>query len=220
MHEKKQISQDREKHLLNIREKLFLLIKKNNALNLRNLSRSLGRNDAYLQQYIKRGSPNYLPEEERNELSRILNINSEDLTPPWLNIKKTRSKNIFKIKKLHKNKISYIELPQQLLNNIKFSDESNLFFYEFNLNKNTENKKIIRVVVDTGVNEYEDNNDYILDDNNNLFLAEIKLEKNALESEKKLIVKPLEEKFSPFRIDFKKLNFFGKVLIKSKFIYD
>ena len=135
MHEKKKISPDREKHLLNIREKLFLLIKKNNTLNLRNLSRSLGRNDAYLQQYIKRGSPNYLPEEERNELSRILNINSEDLTPSWLNIKKKRSKNIFKIKKLHKNKISYIELPQQFLNNIKFSDESNLFFYEFNLNK-------------------------------------------------------------------------------------
>ena len=55
MPEKKINFQDREKHLLTIREKLFLLVKKNNAFNLRNLSRSLGRNDAYLQQYIKRG---------------------------------------------------------------------------------------------------------------------------------------------------------------------
>ena len=219
MHEKKQISQDREKHLLNIREKLFLLIKKNNALNFRNLSRSLGRNDAYLQQYIKRGSPNYLPEEERNELSKILNINPEELTPPWLNVEKIRSKNIFKIKVLDKNKLSYIEFPQQLFNNIKFSDISNLFFYEFNLNEDTDNKKIVRVVVDTGINEYEDNNDYILDDNNNLFLTEIKLENKMFETEKKLIVKPLEEKFGAFRIDIKKIKIYGKVLIKSKFIY-
>ena len=112
---KKKINfQDREKRLLNIREKLFQLVKKNNAFNLRNLSRSLGRNDAYLQQYIKRGSPNYLPEEERNELSKILNINVEELTPPWLNVEKIRSKKIFKIKVLDKNKLKYIELPQQL----------------------------------------------------------------------------------------------------------
>ena len=132
MPEKKINFQERKNYLIEIREKLFVLVKQNNAFNLRNLSRSLGRNDAYLQQYIKRGSPNYLPEEERNKLSKILNINSADLTPPWLKIEKITSKNIFKIKKIDDNKLNYIELPKDLLGNVKVSDESNLFIFKTN----------------------------------------------------------------------------------------
>ena len=219
MPEKKINFQERKNYLIEIREKLFVLVKKNNAFNLRNLSRSLGRNDAYLQQYIKRGSPNYLPEEERNKLSKILNINSADLTPPWLKIEKITSKNIFKIKKIDDNKLNYIELPKDLLGNVKVSDESNLFIYEFNLNESSKRKKIVRVIVDTGIIQYEDNNNYILDDNNILFLANIECEKNIAQTEKKLLVRPLEKQYSPFRIKRSKLKIFGKVLLQSMYIY-
>ena len=219
MPEKKINFQERKNYLIEIREKLFVLVKKNNAFNLRNLSRSLGRNDAYLQQYIKRGSPNYLPEEERNKLSKILNINSADLTPPWLKIEKITSKNIFKIKKIDDNKLNYIELPKDLLGNVEVSDESNLFIYEFNLNESSKRKKIVRVIVDTGIIQYEDNNNYILDDNNILFLANIECEKNIAQTEKKLLVRPLEKQYSPFRIKRSKLKIFGKVLLQSMYIY-
>ena len=219
MPEKKINFQERKNYLIEIREKLFVLVKQNNAFNLRNLSRSLGRNDAYLQQYIKRGSPNYLPEEERNKLSKILNINSADLTPPWLKIEKITSKNIFKIKKIDDNKLNYIELPKDLLGNVEVSDESNLFIYEFNLNESSKRKKIIRVIVDTGIIQYEDNNNYILDDNNILFLANIECEKNIAQTEKKLLVRPLEKQYSPFRIKRSKLKIFGKVLLQSMYIY-
>ena len=219
MPEKKINFQERKNYLIEIREKLFVLVKQNNAFNLRNLSRSLGRNDAYLQQYIKRGSPNYLPEEERNKLSKILNINSADLTPPWLKIEKITSKNIFKIKKIDDNKLNYIELPKDLLGNVKVSDESNLFIYEFNLNESSKRKKIVRVIVDTGIIQYEDNNNYILDDNNILFLANIECEKNIAQTEKKLLVRPLEKQYSPFRINRSKLKIFGKVLLQSMYIY-
>ena len=219
MPEKKINFQERKNYLIEIREKLFVLVKQNNAFNLRNLSRSLGRNDAYLQQYIKRGSPNYLPEEERNKLSKILNINSADLTPPWLKIEKITSKNIFKIKKIDDNKLNYIELPKDLLGNVEVSDESNLFFYEFNLNESTKRKIIVRVIVDTGIIQYEDNNNYILDDNNILFLANIECEKNIAQTEKKLLVRPLEKQYSPFRIKRSKLKIFGKVLLQSMYIY-
>ena len=219
MPEKKINFQERKNYLIEIREKLFVLVKQNNAFNLRNLSRSLGRNDAYLQQYIKRGSPNYLPEEERNKLSKILNINSADLTPPWLKIEKITSKNIFKIKKIDDNKLNYIELPKDLLGNVKVSDESNLFIYEFNLNESSKRKKIVRVIVDTGIIQYEDNNNYILDDNNILFLANIECEKNIAQTEKKLLVRPLEKQYSPFRINRNKLKIFGKVLLQSMYIY-
>ena len=219
MPEKKINFQERKNYLIEIREKLFVLVKKNNAFNLRNLSRSLGRNDAYLQQYIKRGSPNYLPEEERNKLSKILNINSADLTPPWLKIEKITSKNIFKIKKIDDNKLNYIELPKDLLGNVEVSDESNLFIYEFNLNESSKRKKIVRVIVDTGIIQYKDNNNYILDDNNILFLANIECEKNIAQTEKKLLVRPLEKQYSPFRIKRSKLKIFGKVLLQSMYIY-
>lgn len=219
MPEKKINFQERKNYLIEIREKLFVLVKQNNAFNLRNLSRSLGRNDAYLQQYIKRGSPNYLPEEERNKLSKILNINSADLTPPWLKIEKITSKNIFKIKKIDDNKLNYIELPKDLLGNVEVSDESNLFIYEFNLNESSKRKKIVRVIVDTGIIQYEDNNNYILDDNNILFLANIECEKNIAQTEKKLLVRPLEKQYSPFRINRSKLKIFGKVLLQSMYIY-
>ncbi len=219
MPEKKINFQERKNYLIEIREKLFVLVKQNNAFNLRNLSRSLGRNDAYLQQYIKRGSPNYLPEEERNKLSKILNIDSADLTPPWLKIEKITSKNIFKIKKIDDNKLNYIELPKDLLGNVEVSDESNLFIYEFNLNESSKRKKIVRVIVDTGIIQYEDNNNYILDDNNILFLANIECEKNIAQTEKKLLVRPLEKQYSPFRIKRSKLKIFGKVLLQSMYIY-
>ena len=219
MPEKKINFQERKNYLIEIREKLFVLVKQNNAFNLRNLSRSLGRNDAYLQQYIKRGSPNYLPEEERNKLSKILNINSADLTPPWLKIDKITSKNIFKIKKIDDNKLNYIELPKDLLGNVEVSDESNLFIYEFNLNESSKRKIIVRVIVDTGIIQYEDDNNYILDDNNILFLANIECEKNIAQTEKKLLVRPLEKQYSPFRIKRSKLKIFGKVLLQSMYIY-
>ena len=64
------IYSNRLNNLRKIRENLFNIIKSNKDFNLRILSRELGKNDAYLQQYIKRGSPNFLPEEERFKLSQ------------------------------------------------------------------------------------------------------------------------------------------------------
>ena len=63
---------ERQKHLNSIRKKLSLFIKQNKKLNLRDLSRKLKKNDAYLQQYISRGSPSFLPEEERKMLFNTL----------------------------------------------------------------------------------------------------------------------------------------------------
>ena len=79
-------NQNKLKHLVSIREYLLTNINSNKNFNLRKLSKLLGRNDAYLQQYIKRGSPNYLPEEERIQLCHILKIEVNDLTPSWLRI--------------------------------------------------------------------------------------------------------------------------------------
>ena len=49
------------------------------------LSRKIGRTDAYLQQYVGRGSPRRLPEEERRMLAIALEIDERRLgaRDPW-----------------------------------------------------------------------------------------------------------------------------------------
>ena len=73
----------KERAIHDAREKLKNIIKKNNKFNLRDLSRILKKNDAYLQQYFFRGTPKILPEEARFRLSQILEININDITPNW-----------------------------------------------------------------------------------------------------------------------------------------
>ena len=57
-------------------------------INLKQLSLALGRNHAYLQQYMKRGSPQTLPEEVRYKLAELLDIDESTSRPnTWRAIK-------------------------------------------------------------------------------------------------------------------------------------
>jgi len=48
-------------------------------LDLKNLSLTIGRNHAYLQQYLMRGSPRELPEAARHGLAPLLGVSADDL---------------------------------------------------------------------------------------------------------------------------------------------
>ncbi len=52
---------------------------------LANLSATIGRNPAYLQQFVTRGSPRRLPEDERRHLAIVLNVDERELgaRDPW-----------------------------------------------------------------------------------------------------------------------------------------
>lgn len=50
-------------------------------LDLRSLSLSIGRNPAYLQQYLMRGSPRELPDPARHALANLLGIAADALRP-------------------------------------------------------------------------------------------------------------------------------------------
>jgi cyanate lyase len=56
------------------------------GLSLADLSVKIGRNHAYLQQYVKRGSPRRLPEKERRHLAMALEIDERRLgaRDPWM----------------------------------------------------------------------------------------------------------------------------------------
>ena len=96
-----------------IREKIKNLIKKKNY-NLRDLSRNLKKNDAYLQQYLYRGTPKTLPEEYRYLLAELLDVNVNELIPNWL--KSISSREEFFLLRNIENKIDHI-------NQISFSKE-------------------------------------------------------------------------------------------------
>ena len=80
----KKVSYQKDIENDSIREKIRFNIEKNKKYNLRELSRTLKKNDAYLHQYIYRGTPRILPEEYRYKLAEILNVNINELTPSWL----------------------------------------------------------------------------------------------------------------------------------------
>tara|TARA_B100000579_G_C22710156_1_gene794121 strand:+ start:394 stop:1050 length:657 start_codon:yes stop_codon:yes gene_type:complete len=218
MNNKKYRNQNKLNELKIIRENLLEYINQSKFFNLRSLSKSLGRNDAYLQQYIKRGSPRYLPEEERSHLCKILKIHIQTLTPKWLKIKNDEKKNVFKIRKNNKD---FLNLPKEFFKDITMTSEDNLFFYEFNLNDKHEYNSNIKVIVDNGINQFEDDNEYILNDKNHLFIASLSNEnKNHKNESKKINVRPLQKKYAAFRIDEKKINIFGKIIYRSLNIYN
>lgn len=52
---------------------------------LASLSAMIGRNPAYLRQFVTRGSPRRLPEDERRHLAIVLNVDERELgaRDPW-----------------------------------------------------------------------------------------------------------------------------------------
>ena len=59
---------------------------------LKSLSVEMGRNHAYLQQYVKRGSPRVLPEDVREQLAGLLGGHPDDYRDPASRPAPTRSK--------------------------------------------------------------------------------------------------------------------------------
>ena len=100
----------------NIREKIRFIIKKDKKFNLRDLSRALKKNDAYLQQYIFRGTPRTLPEEYRHKLAEILDVNIYEITPSWL-IKNKTEERLITLKNIETKVIdnNHITISQKLL---------------------------------------------------------------------------------------------------------
>lgn len=62
-----------------IRQHIDQLIKEKGK-NYRSLSLAVGKNEAYLHQYINKGSPLRLPESERRKLAELLDVDEQELT--------------------------------------------------------------------------------------------------------------------------------------------
>ena len=196
----------------NIREKIKIIIKRNKKYNLRDLSRTLKKNDAYLQQYLFRGTPKILPEEYRHRLAEILNVNITELTPNWLK-KFTPEEKLITIKNIETDSLDnkYISISQKLLFDSDFSKLENLFFFQTNTDKG-----MVTTIVDVGINKYTKPDLYLLHDKNNFFLAYIKISEV---NNTKMSIKPYLETFYPFHISSEILKVSGKALWQGSKIF-
>ena len=196
----------------NIREKIKVIIKRDKKYNLRDLSRTLKKNDAYLQQYLFRGTPKILPEEYRHRLAEILNVNITELTPNWLK-KFTPEEKLITIKNIETDSLdnNYISISQKLLFDSDFSKIENLFFFQTNTDKG-----MVTTIVDVGINKYTKPDLYLLHDKNNFFLAYIKISEV---NNNKLSIKPYLDAFYPFHISSEILKVSGKALWQGSKIF-
>ena len=196
----------------NIREKIKVIIKRDKKYNLRDLSRTLQKNDAYLQQYLFRGTPKILPEEYRHRLAEMLNINITELTPNWLK-KFIPEEKLITIKNIETDTLdnNYISISQKLLFDTDFSKLENLFFFQTNTNKG-----MVTTIVDVGINKFTKPDLYLLHDKNNFFLAYIEISQVNIT---KMSIKPYLETFYPFHISSEILKVSGKALWQGSKIF-
>jgi len=187
-----------------VREKIKNLIKERNY-NLRDLSRNIKKNDAYLQQYLYRGTPKVLPEKYRYLLAELLDVNANELIPNWL--KDLSTKEQFLILRNIENKadhINQISFSKELLIDLDFFDVKNLHYFQTYISDCK-----ITIIVDVSIKKFIKPDIYLLNDKKNYFLAKIQLSKV---SQNKLSVKPYFNDFSPFQINANLLNISGLIL--------
>ena len=200
---------ERQKHLNTIRKKLSLFIKQNKQLNLRDLSRKLKKNDAYLQQYISRGSPSFLPEEERKMLSDIINLDINLLTPDWLNVTSYNNEDLLSLKNISDNK--EIKISSSLFDNYKNLKINFIELTELKIKQNNYYYSV-KIIFDKNITNFVDNNFYLLQDKSEIFLVYLSKDKSENLQSSKIIVRPYNTDFRPFRIDSKSLVIHSKVI--------
>ncbi len=200
---------ERQKHLNSIRKKLSFFIKQNKQLNLRDLSRKLKKNDAYLQQYISRGSPSFLPEEERKMLSDIINLDINLLTPDWLKVTTYNDEDLLTFQNISKNK--EIKISSSLFDNYTHFNINLIELTELKIKQNN-NYYSVKIIFDKNVSSFLDNNFYLLQDKSEIFLVHLSEDKSENLQSSKVIVRPYDTNFRPFRIDSKSLVIHSKVV--------
>ena len=200
---------ERQKHLNSIRKKLSLFIKQNRQLNLRDLSRKLKKNDAYLQQYISRGSPSFLPEEERKKLSDIINFDINLLTPNWLHITTNNNEDLLSFKNISDNE--QIKISSSLFDNYKNLKINFIKFTELKIKQNY-NYFSVKIIFDKNITTFSDDNFYLLQDKSEIFLVHLSKDKSENSQSSKIIVRPYDTNLRPFRIHNKSLVIHSKVI--------
>jgi hypothetical protein len=195
-----------------IREKLKFFISKNTKYNLRELSRALNKNDAYLQQYLYRGTPKILSEEHRYKLSNMLEIDIDELSPKWIKDYSNKTEQI-SIPNIEKDfsKTQNISFSKYLLNDLNLSKLESILFFQTVTDQCT-----VTNIVNVDISSYDGPGLYLLNDNKIYFLAYLEISE---QNNKKISVKPYLKTFSPFHIVKDALTISARVIWQSSKVF-
>ena len=195
-----------------VREKLKFFISKNTKYNLRELSRVLNKNDAYLQQYLYRGTPKTLSEEHRYKLSDMLEIDIDELSPKWIKDYSNKTEQI-SIPNIEKDlsKTQNISFSKYLLNDLNLSKLESILFFQTVTDQCT-----VTNIVNVDISSYDGPGLYLLNDNKIYFLAYLEISE---QNNKKISVKPYLKTFSPFHIVKDALTISARVIWQSSKVF-
>ena len=195
-----------------VREKLKFFISKNTKYNLRELSRVLNKNDAYLQQYLYRGTPKTLSEEHRYKLSDMLEIDIDELSPKWIKDYSNKTEQI-SIPNIEKDlsKTQNISFSKYLLNDLNLSKLESILFFQTVTDQCT-----VTNIVNVDISSYDGTGLYLLNDNKIYFLAYLEISE---QNNKKISVKPYLKTFSPFHIVKDALTISARVIWQSSKVF-
>ena len=195
-----------------VREKLKFFISKNTKYNLRELSRVLNKNDAYLQQYLYRGTPKTLSEEHRYKLSNMLEIDIDELSPKWIKDYSNKTEQI-SIPNIEKDlsKTQNISFSKYLLNDLNLSKLESILFFQTVTDQCT-----VTNIVNVDISSYDGTGLYLLNDNKIYFLAYLEISE---QNNKKISVKPYLKTFSPFHIVKDALTISARVIWQSSKVF-
>ena len=130
------------------------------------------------------------------------------LTPNWLQVAPS-NKDLLSFKDISNNK--EIKISSSLFYNYKNLKINFIEFTEIKIEKNNYHYSV-KIMFDKNVSRFVDDNFYLLQDKSEIFLVHLSGDKSKNSHSSKIIVKPYDTKFRPFRIDNKSLIIHSKVI--------
>ena len=142
-------------------------------------------------------------------LSDIINLDINLLTPDWLNVTFYDNKDLLSFKNISDNK--EIKISSSLFDNYTNLKINFIDFTELKIKQNN-NYYSVKIIFDKNVSSFLDNNFYLLQDKGEIFLVHLSEDKSENLQSSKIIVRPYDTNFRPFRIDSKSLVIHSKVI--------
>ena len=142
-------------------------------------------------------------------LSDIINLDINLITPDWLNVTSYNNKDLLSFKNISDNK--EIKISSSLFDNYKNLKINFIELTELKIKQNNYYYSV-KIIFDKNVTNFVDDNFYLLQDKSKIFLVHLSKNKSENLQSSKVIVRPYDSSFRPFRIDSKSLVIHSKVI--------
>ncbi len=199
-----------------IRQHIDELIRKKGK-NYRALSMAIGKNEAYLHQYINKGSPLRLPEEQRRKLAKLLETDEQELTditlPKTLETSSYTKNAVLEIcSLLSPDTEGFMSLPLTQISAISSASPENIKIFAVSGDSMQPTLKDgDYIFVDTSVQKFSSDGLYVV-----IFGDNPTIRRMQQISQNEVLLISDNTNYKQVTLPFKKLNIIGKVVYAFK----